>query len=63
VLRQLNRLTWDFAPEVRDSIKTLQQQAQRDGRAQPLTSRYLCLLNNDTNNPQESVLDNNHRQK
>jgi hypothetical protein len=26
-----------------DAIKGLQGQAQRDGRAQPLTSTYLCL--------------------
>jgi hypothetical protein len=43
VLRQRNRTSWDYAPEVRDAIKSLQQQAQRDGRAQPLTSTYLCL--------------------
>jgi hypothetical protein len=44
VLRQRNRTSWDYAPEVRDAIKTLQQQAQRDGRAQPLVSTYLCLV-------------------
>jgi hypothetical protein len=43
VLRQRSRTSWDYAPEVRDAIKGLQQQAQRDGRAQPLTSTYLCL--------------------
>jgi hypothetical protein len=43
VLRQRNRTSWDYAPEIRDAIKGLQQQAQRDGRAQPLTSTYLCL--------------------
>jgi hypothetical protein len=43
VLRQRSRTSWDYAPEVRDAIKTLQQQAQRDGRAQPLVSTYLCL--------------------
>jgi hypothetical protein len=41
VLRQRNRTSWDYAPEVRDAIKTLQHQAQRDGRAQPLVSTYL----------------------
>ena len=44
VLRQRNRTSWDYAPEIRDAIKGLQQQAQRDGRAQPLTSTYLCLV-------------------
>jgi hypothetical protein len=41
VLRQRNRTSWDYPPEVRDAIKGLQQQAQRDGRAQPLVSTYL----------------------
>ena len=41
VLRQRSRTSWDYAPEVRDAIKTLQQQAQRDGRAQPLVSTDL----------------------
>jgi hypothetical protein len=43
VLRQRSRTSWDYDPEIRDAIKTLQKQAQRDGRAQPLTSTYLCL--------------------
>ena len=43
ILQQRNRTNWDYDPEVRDAIKGLQQQAQRDGRAQPLTSTYLCL--------------------
>ena len=41
VLRQRSRTSWDYAPETRDAIKSLQQQAQRDGRAQPLVSTYL----------------------
>ena len=41
VLRSRSRTSWDYAPEVRDAIKGLQQQAQRDGRAQPLVSSYL----------------------
>jgi hypothetical protein len=44
VLRSRSRTSWDYAPEIRDAIKDLQQQAQRDGRAQPLTSTYLCLV-------------------
>jgi hypothetical protein len=43
VLMQRSRTSWDYAPEVREAIKGLQQQAQRDGRAQPLVSTYLCL--------------------
>ena len=48
VLKQRSRTSWDYAPEVRDAIKGLQQQAQRDGRAQPLSSTYLCLLQEST---------------
>ena len=44
VLRSRSRTSWDYAPEIRDAIKGLQRQAQRDGRAQPLTSTYLCLV-------------------
>lgn len=44
VLRQRSRTCWDYSPEVRDAIKGLQRQAQQDGRAQPLTSAYLCLV-------------------
>jgi len=43
VLRSRSRTTWEYDPEVRDAIKGLQGQAQRDGRAQPLVSSYLCL--------------------
>ena len=43
VLRSRSRTTWDYAPEIRNAIKGLQGQAQRDGRAQPLVSTYLCL--------------------
>jgi len=44
VLRQRNRTSWDYPPEIRDAIKGLQQQAQRDGRAQPLVSTYLVAV-------------------
>ena len=44
VLKQRSRTCWEYDPEVRDAIKGLQGQAQRDGRAQPLTSTYLCLI-------------------
>ena len=43
VLRSRSRTSWDYAPEIRDAIKGLQHLAQRDGRAQPLVSTYLCL--------------------
>ena len=43
VLRSRSRTSWEYPAEIRDAIKGLQQQAQRDGRAQPLVSTYLCL--------------------
>ena len=48
VLRSRSRTTWDYAPETRDAIKDLQRLAQRDGRAQPLVSSYLCLTQEST---------------
>ena len=48
MLKQRSRTSWDYAPEVRDAIKGLQQQAQRDGRAQPLSSTYLCMVQEST---------------
>lgn len=44
ILQQRSRTSWDYAPEIREAIKGLQKQAQHDGRAQPLTSNYLCLV-------------------
>ena len=41
VLRSRSRTSWDYDPETRDAIKGLQQQAQQDGRAQPMVSTYL----------------------
>jgi hypothetical protein len=48
VLRQRSRTSWDYPPETRDAIKTLQKQAQRDGLAQPLASTYLYLSRSET---------------
>jgi hypothetical protein len=48
VLRQRSRTSWDYAPEVRDAIKTLQQQAQGNGQAQPLVSTYLVAVQEET---------------
>ena len=48
VLRQRSRTSWEYNPEVRDAIKGLQGQAQRDGRAQPLTSTYLVAVEEHT---------------
>ena len=47
VLRQRSRTSWDYALEIRDAIKHLQQQAQRDGRAHPLVSTYLVAVQED----------------
>ena len=43
ILQQRSRTSWDYDPEIRDAIKGLKRQAQRDGSAQPLVSTYLCL--------------------
>ena len=56
VLRQRNRKSWDYDHETRDAIRDLQQQAQRDGRAQPLVSTYLVAV-------QEVTQENPNRQK
>ena len=48
VRRQRSRISWDYDTDVRDAIKGLQRLAQRDGRAQPLVSTYLCLTQEDT---------------
>ena len=48
VLKQRSRTSWDYDPEVRDAIKGLQGQAQRDGRAQPLMSTYLVATQEST---------------
>jgi hypothetical protein len=44
VLRSRSRTSWDYPPETCDAIRSLQQQAQRDGRAQPLVSTYLVTV-------------------
>ena len=41
VLRSRSRTSWDYAPEIRDAMGDVPQQAQRDGRAQPLSSTNL----------------------
>jgi hypothetical protein len=48
MLQQRSRTSWDYAPEIRDAIKGLQKRAQRDGRAQPLVSTYLCITQQST---------------
>ena len=48
ILQQRSRISWDYSPEIDDAIKDLQRQAQRNGRAQPLTSTYLCLVQEST---------------
>ena len=48
VLRSRSRTSWEYDSEVRDAVKGLQQQAQRDGRAQPLVSTYLVATQEST---------------
>jgi hypothetical protein len=48
MLKQRSRTSWEYAPEVRESIKALQQEAQHSGKAQPLMSTYLCLIQEST---------------
>jgi hypothetical protein len=48
VLKQRSRTSWDYAPEVRDAIKGLQQQAQHGGKAQPVVSTYLVATQEST---------------
>ena len=43
LLKRRTRTTWDYPAVVRDSIKTIQVEAQRNGQAQPIVSTYLCL--------------------
>lgn len=42
VLRQRSRTSWDYSPEIREVIRSIQKQAQRDGRAQAMVSTYLA---------------------
>jgi hypothetical protein len=48
ILKQRTRTSWDYDPEVRDAINTLQKEAQSDGRAQPLVSTYLVATREST---------------
>ena len=48
ILKQRSRTNWDYDPEIRDAIKHLQQQAQRDGRAQPLVNTFLVAMQEGT---------------
>ncbi len=43
ILSQRSRSSWEYDLDVREAIKTLQTQAQHDGRAQQLTTTYLTL--------------------
>jgi len=54
VLRSRSRTSWDYDPEIRYAIKGLQQQAQRDGRAQPLVSTYLVAVQEEPRRVQPS---------
>jgi hypothetical protein len=43
ILKQRSRSSWEYPSQLRDAIKTLQTQAQKDGSAQRLTSTHLVL--------------------
>ena len=43
VLKQRSRSSWEYPSQVREGIKTLQTQAQKDGSAQRLSSTHLVL--------------------
>ena len=47
VLRQQHRTSWEDDPEIGDAMKGLQQQAQRDGRRQPLVNTFLVATQED----------------
>ena len=47
-LKQRSRSTWDYPPVVRDAVKTLQTQAQKDGTAQRLTSTHRVMTQSST---------------
>ena len=48
VLRQRSRTSWDYAPEIKEAIKTIQRQAQNNGGAQLLVSTYLSVTQEQT---------------
>ncbi|MDA1246243.1 MAG: hypothetical protein O2787_02980 [Cyanobacteria bacterium] len=48
MLKQRSQTSWEYDPEIRDAIKGIQRQAQRDGKAQPLESTCLCLTQGHT---------------
>ena len=42
VFKQRSRTSWDYSLEIREAIRSIQKQAQRDGRAQAMVSTYLA---------------------
>ena len=44
MLQQRSRTSWDYAPEIREAIHSLQKQAQHSGKAQECFSAYLVML-------------------
>ena len=42
-LKQRTRTSWQYSARTREVIKQIQQQAQHDGEATPVTSTYLTL--------------------
>jgi len=43
-LKQRTRTCWQYSAQIRELIKQIQQQAQHDGEATPVTSTFLSLI-------------------
>ena len=43
ILKQRSRSSWEYPSKLRDAIKTLQTQAQKDGSAHRLSSTHLAM--------------------
>jgi len=48
ILKQRTRTSWQYSARTQEVIKQIQQQAQHDGEATPVTSTYLTLTKSST---------------
>ena len=55
ILKSRSQTSWDDAPEIKETINGLQQQAQREGRAQPLTTTDLVATQETAHNSHFSI--------
>jgi len=44
VIKQRERIFWEYPPDLCAAIKAIQKQAQCDGSAQPLVTRYIVAM-------------------